>query len=192
MNIQLQEKTICREKTFSGRVFQVEVRQVELSDGSHAGREIVLHDGGACIVPMDVDNNIYMVSQYRAPFDRIMLEIPAGKLERGEAPLSCAVRELAEETGFQAQNVSHLATIFPSPGYCSEILHIYLGTGLIPGPASPDTGEILTCTKYRMEELLAQIDRGEICDAKTVVALLALDRKLKAAAASDPDTGEEA
>lgn len=179
MNKHLREETIGREEAFAGRVFQVEVRQVQLSDGSNAGREIVLHNGGACIVPLDKDNNVHMVRQYRAPFDDIMLEIPAGKLEPGEDPLSCAARELAEETGFRSSNIEHLATIYPSPGYCSEILHIFLGTELTPGEAEPDEGEILTCDSYPLDSLLQMIDSGAIKDAKTVVALLALERRLK-------------
>lgn len=188
----LQEKTVCREQLFTGRVFQVEVRQVMLSDGSQAEREIVLHAGGACIVPLDKQKNVHMICQYRSPFDQVMLEIPAGKLEPGEEPLACAARELAEETGYRAGRIVRLATVFPSPGYCSEILHIFLGTDLAPGVARPDQGEILDCRQYQLDLLLSMIDRGEICDAKTIIALLTLDRWLRSGQLADTGTeGDE-
>ncbi|MDD2442145.1 MAG: NUDIX hydrolase [Clostridiaceae bacterium] len=173
-----QEPSHHVEQPFTGRVFNVEVHAVTVADGQTARREIVRHNGGACVLAIDGAGFVPMVTQYRKAFDRDMLEIPAGKLEPGEDPLDCARRELAEETGFCAGQIRHLATIYPSPGYCSETLHIYLATDLEAGPAHPDDGEFLHVKAYPLDDLLAMADRGEIHDAKTLVALLMADRKL--------------
>ena len=166
------------EQPFTGRVFSVEVHAVTVADGKTARREIVRHNGGACVLALDEAGRVFMVTQYRKAFDRVMLEIPAGKLEPDEDPLDCARRELAEETGFSARQIRLLATIYPSPGYCSETLSIYLATGLTAGPAHPDDGEFLQVQAFPLADLLAMADRGEIHDAKTLVALLMADRQL--------------
>jgi ADP-ribose pyrophosphatase len=171
------EKTLNVEYPFKGRVFNVEVQTVQMHDGRTARREIVRHGGGACILAVDDDLQVYMVKQFRKPYDVELLEIPAGKLEPGEEPIVCARRELQEETGFHAQKIEWLATIYPSPGYCSETLSIYLATGLTQGEASPDDGEHLVCKPYALADILAMLDRGEICDAKTQVALLTFSRR---------------
>jgi ADP-ribose pyrophosphatase len=174
----LTENTITRKQVFDGSVFQVEVQTVEMPDRRTARREIIRHSGGACVLAVDERLSIHMVRQYRKAFDRELLEIPAGKLEPGEAPDACARRELAEETGLQAENLSLLSTIYPSPGYCSEILYIYLATGLIAGEARPDDGEHLIGETLPLFEALDMVDRGEIPDAKTQIALLALCRRM--------------
>ncbi len=173
------EKTVHSEKIFSGRVFEVEVLTVQLHDGRPARREIVRHNGGACVVAVDENRQVYLVRQFRKPYDEMMLEIPAGKLEIGEDPAECAKRELTEETGLTAAKIEWLTTIYPSPGYCSEVLTIYLATGLAQGAAAPDEGEHLICQRMPLDVLLQMIDRGEIRDAKTQVGLLALDRRLR-------------
>ncbi len=172
------ERTIQTEKIFDGRVFKVEVQTVELLDGKPAKREIVRHNGGACVVALDHDQKVYLVRQFRKPYDAELLEIPAGKLEPGEDPAECARRELIEETGLHADKIDFLAKIYPTPGYCSEILSIYLATGLTQGEAQPDADEHLSCHAFPLEEILAMIDRGEIYDAKTLVAILTLSRQL--------------
>jgi ADP-ribose pyrophosphatase len=175
------EKTIDSKIVFEGRVFRVEVHNVCLHDGRLASREIVRHTGGACVVALDDRQRVYLVRQFRKPFDDILLEIPAGKLEPGEDPLVCAGRELTEETGLTAQKIEWLTTIYPSPGFCSETLWVYLATGLSRGDACPDEGEHLTCEVYPLNAALKMIDRGEIRDAKTQVALLTLSRRLTSA-----------
>ena len=172
------EKTLTTEKVFAGRVFEVEVQTVELTDGRPARREIVRHNGGACVLALDDRQRIYLVRQYRKPYDTELLEIPAGKLEPGEDPAACAARELLEETGLQAGQIEFLAAMYPSPGYCSEILSIYLATSLRQGTARPDEGEHLSCHPVLLADALAMVDRGEIHDAKTLVALLTLSRRL--------------
>lgn len=180
MNNLFTEKTLHIENKFEGRVFQVEVQTVELPDGQPARREIVRHSGGACIVALDDRQFVYMVRQYRKPYDTELLEIPAGKLEPGEDPAVCAARELIEETGLRAGKLEFLSAIYPSPGYCSETLSIYLATELVQGEARLDDGEYLSCQPVPLAEVLGMIDRGEIHDAKTLVGLLTVSRRLAA------------
>lgn len=187
------EKTVHCDQVFHGRVFDVEVQTVMLHDGHPARREIVRHNGGACVVAVDDLENVYLVRQFRKPYDDMLLEIPAGKLEPGEDPLDCARRELTEETGLRAEKIDWLATVYPSPGYCSETLTIFLATGLTQGDASPDEGEHLSCHAYPLSELLAMIDRGEIRDGKTIIGILRLSSKMHAAKEpAEPQTYGEA
>jgi ADP-ribose pyrophosphatase len=172
------EKTLHIEKPFIGRVFQVEVQTVETDDGRQARREVVRHNGGACVLALDENQRVYLVRQFRKPYDMELLEVPAGKLETGEEPIDCARRELREETGLMAENLVWLATMYPSPGYCSEVLTIYLATGLTRGEASLDEGEHLVCERHDLKDVLAMVDQGVIRDGKTQVALLTLSRML--------------
>ncbi len=169
---QLNEKTLESETVFSGRVFDVEVRKVELCDGTIARREVVLHNGGATICALDADNNVFMVRQFRSPFEKVLLELPAGKLEKGEDPRACAIRELKEETGMTADEVTDLGFMYSSPGYCGEKIYMFLAKGLSSGEGNPDDGEFLQVTKLPLKEAVDRIMRGEISDAKTVAALL--------------------
>jgi len=166
------------ETVFTGHVFSVDRVDVLLQDGKKAPREIVRHNGGAAIVPMDDQGNIYMVRQFRSPFDKVLLEIPAGKLEPNEDPELCAIRELEEETGLKSSHIESLGTIYPSPGYCAETLYLYLATHLTHGNANPDDGEFLNVHRIPLRILMQKIDSGEISDAKTIVALLKTARRL--------------
>lgn len=172
------ETTTGTSCVFSGRVFRAEVLDVTLCDGTASKREIVRHNGGAAIVPIDEHNNVYLVRQFRSPFEKILMEIPAGKLEIDEDPRTCAERELREETGLLADEITNLGTILPSPGYCSEVLYLYIATGLKQGPTDPDDGEIVHVVKHPISDVLSMIDSGTISDAKTVVAILKAARRL--------------
>lgn len=185
-----QETSLSVDQAFVGRVFQVEVQTVALQDGRSARREIVRHSGGACVLALDNRLGVAMVRQFRKPFDRVLLEIPAGKLEPGEDPLECARRELSEETGFSARNLSLLTTLYPSPGYCSEVLSVYLATGLTAGQSHLDEGEHLSCQVYPLADLLDLVDCGEIRDAKTIAALLLVSRRLASDSGLLDDLGE--
>ncbi|MCL2344126.1 MAG: NUDIX hydrolase [Firmicutes bacterium] len=166
------EIPVKSEGKYSGIIVDVRVDTVRLPGGREARREIVEHPGGVAILPLDGAGNAVCVRQYRYAFSEHLLEAPAGKLEPGEDPLESALRELSEETGLTAGRVIPLGYIYPSPGYSREILYIYLALDLKEGAPHPDTDEFLEVLRIPLDELVACVARGEICDAKTVVAVL--------------------
>ena len=170
------EKRIEREKIFDGHIFNVYLDKVIISDGSIRPREVVEHSGGVCVVPVDDDGNVYMVRQFRYAVGKTILEIPAGKLEKGEEPFEAAKRELSEETGFTADNWTSLGKMYPTPGYCSETLRVYLARGLTAGEMHLDDGEILTAEKLRLDDVMEMIMNGEISDAKTVFGIMKTEK----------------
>ena len=152
---------------------------VRLSDGSKARREVVEHPGGVTILPVDEAGNCYMVRQFRYPAGHMMLEAPAGKLEYGEDHRDCAVRELSEETGFTADELIYLGGFYTSPGFSSELLHVYLALGLHAGESHLDEGEFLNVEKHSLQALEQMIMNNEIEDAKTIIAVLKAEKVLK-------------
>ncbi|MBQ3554470.1 MAG: NUDIX hydrolase [Clostridia bacterium] len=166
------EKTIDSEELFDGRVIRVRRDTVELPNGSTSTREVVEHPGGVAIVPVDADGNVYMVRQYRYPLKRLCLELPAGKLEYGEDHRECGIRELSEETGMEAGNFEYLGVFCPSPGFCQELIHLYLATDLREGERHPDEDEFLEVERYPLSELVQMIQEGKLQDGKTVIGLL--------------------
>ena len=165
------EKEISRKTLFHGRIVNVREDVAEIHCGSHVLREVVEHSGGVSVVPVDSDGSFWCVRQFRYPFMKELLEFPAGRLEPGEDPLVCAVRELKEETGLSAGQMVYLGPMYPSPGFCNEILHLYLATELTQGEASPDEYEFLSVERISEKKLLAMVMENEIPDAKTVVGL---------------------
>lgn len=174
----LAEKIVSTEERFSGRVFRIEVSEVELPDGNLAKREIVRHTGGAAIVAIDAQKNILLVKQFRIAAGLELMEIPAGKLEPGEDPMACAVRELEEETGYCAGAVRPLFSMYPTPGYCSEQLHIYYATDLKEGKIHRDEEEFLHVVKLPYEMAFRMVMNGQIHDAKTIAGILAVKELL--------------
>jgi ADP-ribose pyrophosphatase len=166
------EKTVSSERIFEGRVFSVRRDVASLPDGKPALREVVEHPGGVGIVPLNAEREVLMVRQFRYPLGRELLEIPAGKLEPGEDPFECAVRELSEETGCTAGKWIYLGENYPSPGFCRETLHIYLALKLTRGQAHLDEGEFLTVEKHGLDELIGDIMKNELRDGKTIIGLL--------------------
>lgn len=166
------EKNLSTKEIYRGRIIYVHVDQVELPDGTKGQREIVEHSGGVAIIPVDGDGNVYCVRQYRYAVGEHVLEVPAGKLNDGEQPIDCAVRELSEETGFAAGDLIPLGSFYPSPGYCMERIYIYLATKLKKGRAHLDEGEFLDVEKYPLDTLADMVMKDEIDDAKTVIAIL--------------------
>jgi len=168
----LSEKTIEKEVVFEGRIITVRKDKAELEDGSIAPRELVIHSGGVCVVPLTDDNRVIMVRQFRYPFGEPLLEIPAGKLEKGEEHRSAALRELEEETGAKCTSFEYLGVCYPSVAYLTEKIHMYLARGLSFGEAHLDEGEFLDVIRVPLDEAVEMIMRGEIPDAKTQIALL--------------------
>ena len=173
------EKRIDGEIKYQGVIVTVRLDRAELSNGKIVRREVVEHPGGVTILPVDENGMCTMVRQFRYPFGRLMLEAPAGKLEKGEDPLESAVRELGEETGLTADRLVDLGKCCTSPGYSSEVLHIYLALGLHEGKSHPDEDEFLNTEKISLAELSRMVMDGEIDDAKTIVAVLKAEKYLK-------------
>ena len=173
------EKRIDGEEKYSGIIVKVRMDRAELIDGKVVRREVVEHPGGVGVLPVDENGNCLMVRQFRYPHGRMMLEIPAGKKEYGEDPLECAVRELSEETGLSADELISLGSCCTSPGFCTEVLHLYLALGLHQGESHPDEGEFLNVEKWSLEDLSKLVMSGEIDDAKTVIAVLKAEKLLQ-------------
>jgi ADP-ribose pyrophosphatase len=166
------EKTLNQTTVFTGKIINVRVDQVQLCNGSVHTREVAEHNGGVCIVAVDSDENVLMVTQYRYPIGQHLLEIPAGKLEKGEQPLAAAARELSEETGYTAAKIVPMGEFYPTPGFCSEKLYLYLATDLTPGQCHPDEDEFLTVSKIKLDTLVQMVMDNEIIDGKTIAAVL--------------------
>ena len=162
-----------------GKVVRFEELTITTPGGNSALRDIIRHPGGCVIVPVDDEGYIYLVRQYRVAFEKMMLEFPAGKLDPGEEPVICAARELVEETGFRATTLRRITSIYSSPGFCDEEIHVFIATGLIAGATDPDEDEFIEVVRYKLDELIALVMNGEIRDAKTVVGTLILERELR-------------
>ena len=166
------EKQIETKTLYEGIIVDIRFDKAELQNGKHVSREVVVHPGGVGIVPLTSDNKVIMVRQYRYPMEEELLEIPAGKLSRGEDPFECAKRELSEETGCEAGRYEFLGEIYPTPGYCKEILHLYLAMDLKYGKMHLDEDEFLSVETICIDELVDKIMNNEISDAKTIVGIL--------------------
>lgn len=157
---------------YNGIIINTTLDRVVLQNGEHTLREVVEHPGGVTVIPVDGEGYVYCVRQFRYPMAEHLLEVPAGKLEYGEDPLECAVRELSEETGISAGEYIDLGKVYPSPGFCREVLYVYMARDLSFGKAHPDPGEFLHVEKIHIDELVGLIMSNEIYDAKTVIAAL--------------------
>ena len=167
-----EEKALSSSEIFRGRILRVTVDRVALEDGSVSSREIVHHHGGAAILPLDEEGRVCMVRQFRYAFGRELLEIPAGKLEAQEDPKAAAIRELEEECGLLAGDVTSLGCIYPTVGYDDEVIHLYLARELVQTEARPDQGEFLTLERHPLEELVELALTDRLRDGKTVAAVL--------------------
>lgn len=172
------EKTVTSDEKFSGRILRLRVDTIELPNGEQSTREIVEHPGGVGVVAVDADDNVYLVRQFRKPYDAVLTEIPAGKLDAGEDPRDCGLRELEEETGLRCGQFISLGEIYPSPGYAAESLYLYLALDLSEGQAHLDADEFLEVDKIPLAQAADMVMRGELKDAKTVVGILKAMRYL--------------
>ena len=171
--MELMERTLSREEKFQGRIVNVHVDKVALPNGRTSTREVVEHPGGVAVLALDGDGNVLAVRQYRYPFGRTLLEIPAGKLDHpGEDPYEAGLRELKEETGAVPGVYKSLGSILPSPGCYGETLHLYLAQDLKVEEQHLDPDEFLNVEHIPFDEMVRQCLSGEIEDAKTVAAVL--------------------
>jgi ADP-ribose pyrophosphatase len=165
------ERTVSSELLHKGRVVSVYRDKAELENGAIVNREVVRHSGGVAVLAIH-ENNVLFVRQFRYPFAENLYELPAGKLEPGEDPAACGLRELREETGFSAGKISPLGVIYPSPGYIDERLYIFLAEDLTFEGQKLDENEFLTNIKIPYEKAVSMCLSGELKDAKTVTGLL--------------------
>lgn len=170
VNDKLVETTVSTEPVFSGKVISLQIDTVKLPDGTTASREIVKHPGAVAVLAVH-EGRLLLVDQFRQSMGRCELEIPAGKLEKGEDPAEAAVRELQEETGYRCDKLTHLHSFYTSPGFADEIIHLYLAEQLSAGEMSPDEDEFLEVQEVTLEEALNLIAEGRIADAKTILAV---------------------
>ena len=166
-----EEKTLKSEKIYEGAIINLRRDKVTVQGGT-SYREIIEHNGGAVIAALTEDKKLVMVRQYRKPADKVMLEVPAGKIDPGEKPLDAAVRELKEETGYTAEKVEFLTEFYPSVGYSEERLYLYLCTGLTPGETCFDENEAIEIEEIDLDRLFKMAMSGELDDAKTIIAIL--------------------
>lgn len=174
----LQEKTVGTEPIFDGKIIKVQRDQAELENGAVVTRELVIHPGGVCIVPINENGEVYLVKQFRYPFQEVLTEVPAGKLEFGENHRDAGLRELKEETGAECENFEYLGVMYPSVAYLTEKIHMYLATGLKFDKQSLDEDEFLDVIKIKLSDAVDMVLNGEIKDGKTQTALLLAARKL--------------
>ncbi|MDO5303355.1 MAG: NUDIX hydrolase [Clostridia bacterium] len=166
-----EERVLESEMIYEGAILNLRKDKVTVPNGT-SYREIVEHNGGAVVVAITDDHKVVMVKQYRAAVKRVVLELPAGKVEDGEDPMETAIRELKEETGYTAGKTVHLISSYPSIGYTEEMLHIYLCTELVPGETDFDENEALDIYEYDYKELMEMIRTGELLDGKSQLGLL--------------------
>ena len=167
----MQECKLSSEMKFDGKLIKVTYDIAEVN-GKESWREVVHHPGASAIVAIDEDNRIIMEKQFRYALNDYLLEIPAGKLDAGEDPLVCAKRELEEETGIIASEWISLGTIATSPGFCNEVIHLYVAKELSKGEIHWDEDEYVEVERYTFDELLQRISEEKIKDSKTLSALL--------------------
>lgn len=162
-----------REIIYEGRVFTIVRDEVQHESGYRSVREVAEHAGGAVAVALFPDDDVLLVRQFRYPMQREILELPAGKLLPGEEPLACARRELAEETGWHATQLEPLTSMLSTPGFCSEVLHIFLATGLTNGEQRLEQGEeSIEVIRLPLPEAIRLCERGDITDGKTITGLM--------------------
>lgn len=165
-----EEKVLSSEMIYKGRIINLRRDKVTVVNGT-SYREVVEHSGGAVLAAITPDNKMVMVRQYRRPADKVMFEAPAGKIDPGEDPLETAKRELKEETGYTAGTVRYLTKFYTSVGFSEEVLYLYLCTDLVQGETDFDENEALDIEEWDINELHEMVMRGELEDAKTIIAI---------------------
>lgn len=158
-------------RIFEGRILNLRVDDVLYPNGNRSTVEVVEHNGGVAIIAQPKPSTIVLVRQFRPAIGRELLEVPAGKLDPGEDPTAAAERELIEETGYRCASIRKLWTFYTAPGFLSELLHLYVAEGLTAGAPQPEDDEVLHARIYDVDEAWAMVERNEIPDAKTQIAL---------------------
>ena len=175
----LTEKTLKKNYIYEGRIITVRRDDALLPDGSQSIREVVEHPGGVCIAPLTADGELVFVEQFRYPYSEVVLELPAGKLEKGEDPFEAGKRELEEETGCVADNYFDCGKFYPSPGYCGQIIHLYAASGLHKTHMHPDADEFLKVSTIPLDKAVEMVMNNELRDGKTQTLVLKVANLIK-------------
>ena len=170
IKMELTEKTVKQNVIYDGKIIRVRVDDATLPNGKPCKREIVDHPGGACVLYVK-ENKVLLVKQFRYAYGEAIYEIPAGKLNEGEDPMVSAIRELEEEAGLKAKSVKHLFTFYPTPGYTNEKIYVYYAEEVTEGRVHLDEGAFLNSEYLPLSEVVEMIEKGEIRDAKTIIAV---------------------
>ncbi len=168
-----EEKTLSSELVYEGRAVKLRIDTVRTPGGRETTREIVEHGDCVAVIAIDADDNVLLVSQFRKPVEKELLEIPAGGIEPGEDPVECVRRELREETGYLPRKVERLGGFYSTPGYCTEYLYLYLAADLTPDPLQAEDTENIRLVRVPLSQVTGLITSGSICDAKSIAGLLA-------------------
>ena len=175
-NENLIEKQLSSENVFDGVLLHVYKDKIELPNGNTSTREYIKHQGAVCVVPVTDEMEVIAVCQYRYPIGRVTIEIPAGKLDKGEDILDAAKRELSEETGVESADIEYMGGLYPSVAYTDEIIHMYLAKNLKYGEAHTDEDEFINVVKIPLKEFVQMVMDGKIQDSKTMAAILKVAR----------------
>lgn len=166
----MNEKHLHSEQIYNGRILNLRKDTIRLTNGKQATREIIEHEPAVVIIAYDTNKTIRLVKQYRTPVQKVLLEAPAGIINKGELPLNAAKRELQEETGLTATHWTALGEAYPAPGFCNEYLYFFLAKDLQQGPTNPDEDEFLEQVSLSMAEYQHHIQTKKIIDAKTILS----------------------
>ena len=177
--IDLNEKKISSKQIFKGKLLDVRKDTISLPNNKEASREWIKHPGAACCIPILQNKKIIMVKQYRYAIKRTSIELPAGKIDKGEAPENCARRELEEETGYRTQKLTFLNTMYPAIGFSNEKMWIYLAQDLVKTNSKPDIDEFVEVISVNKKTAMNMVKDGSINDSKTIIGILWLDKYLK-------------
>ncbi len=172
MFMDLKEKTLCSRLIFQGKIIDLKVEDVRLPDGSTSTREIVVHPGAVAVIAVNQNNKLIFVKQFRKAIEQVLLEIPAGKLESGEDPKICAIRELEEETGYRCNRIKHIMDFYSTPGFTNEKIHLYYAWDLVKKTTKTDDDEFLEVVELSINEIRELMDTNNIKDSKTLIAML--------------------
>jgi ADP-ribose pyrophosphatase len=162
----------ARDLIYKGKIIDLQVDTIALPSGRSAIREVVKHPGGVVAIPLLEDGRLLLIRQFRYPLQKYILEFPAGKLDSGQSPLDTILRELEEETGYRAATMTYQFSFHTSPGFCDEIIHLFLASGLTPVAQCLEEGEHITVERYSLGDCLRMIEGGDIADAKTILGIL--------------------
>ncbi|WP_123053586.1 NUDIX hydrolase [Clostridium sp. JN-1] len=171
--MEFDEKTLESKNIYSGKIINVNLQKVKLPDGREAKREIVNHPGGVAVLAYKDSSTILLVEQFRKPIEQRLLEVPAGKIEKGEEPKVCAIRELEEETGYKAKKFDYLGKIVTSPGFCDEYIYLFKAQDLYKGNDNlQDEDEFINLREFNVKKVKQMIKDGKIIDAKTAAIFM--------------------